>query len=162
MHLERKSKRKWQNEELARIQNIQKLLSSLQNHMFAYYSNILDGNNAKVFINMDMLGKHLIEVFTHAIQIFNKAKQLVEMHPNSLELIYNLLLNSVGGSMLFKVFVSLLLLNDGDFVEGLLERLLDLLNAIDSFNQLLPADVLLDSDRDLSRKYCDTSTTEGI
>lgn len=72
-------------------------------------------------------------------------------HPESLELLYDVLQESVAGAMLFKLLSALLLLPPG-YIKVLYTPLLDVLETLDDFNQLLPRELLLDHDQEGSRK----------
>ncbi|KAJ8985352.1 hypothetical protein NQ317_008383 [Molorchus minor] len=146
-HVSLKNKHKWQPSAAIRTYNLQHLLSSLQNHMLAHYTVSCKSSND--LADDDLLLTHLSHLFGFAIRVLNRASYILSLHPSSLELLYTVLLESVAGAMLFKIFNSLLLVAVG-YVKRLYPLVLDVLEPLDRFNQLLPTDLLKDSDRSLS------------
>lgn len=149
--MESKTKSKWQKIQNPRIANLQKLLSSLQNHLLAHFSVTDQSDVEKSTLDSDILNNHLKQLFTLGANIFTKAAEIVETHPSSLELLYNVLLDSVAGSMLFKILSSLLLI-PSSFAKNLLNLLLEMLDPLDRFTQLLPIEILIDNDKDSSSR----------
>ncbi|KAL3277276.1 hypothetical protein HHI36_012626 [Cryptolaemus montrouzieri] len=148
-HLSTHNESKWQNGGNARIIHLRKLLSALQNHLLAH----LAVPQRKLFGSQEdaILKNHLSQLFPLAVGILKKSSDVVEAHPSSLELLYNVMLESVTGSMLFKVLNSLLLM-PSHFVKDLLPLLVDLLDPLDSFNKLLPSGILLDNEKESSSR----------
>lgn len=147
-----KSKSKWQNPWNSKVCHFQRLLSCLQNHMLAHYT--LDCQN-ECSEYEDFLVNHLMSLFELAIHILNKAADILVRYPNSLELLYNVLQESVAGAMLFRVINSLLLMPIR-YVKSLHKPLLEVLNGLDKFNQLLPVELLIENDKDNSRSETPT------
>ncbi|CAG9853588.1 unnamed protein product [Phyllotreta striolata] len=146
------TKFKWQAPGNSKICNLQRLLSSLQNHMLAHYTNLLANQFAGS--ESDIFSTHVDDVFKFAAKILNRAANILIMYPSSLELLYNVLLESVTGAMLFKILNSLLLM-PVSYSKDLYPALLELLDPIDRFNQLLPRE-LLNSEKDSSRSETPT------
>lgn len=69
---------------------------------------------------------------------------MLETHPASLELLYNVLLDSHAGAMLLKVLTSLLLL-PGSYMKYILPHLIVILEPLDRLNRLMPIGVQSDS-----------------
>ncbi|KAJ8960520.1 hypothetical protein NQ318_013805 [Aromia moschata] len=143
-----KTKFKWQCPGVAKIYNLQHLLSSLQNHMLAHYTASPAGQGDFADDN-DLLTAHLSHLFGFAVKILARASNILVAYPSSLELLYNVLLDSVTGSMLFKILASLLLV-PVEYVRRLYPLILDIMDPLDRFNQLLPAELLRDGERNTS------------
>ncbi|CAG9773088.1 unnamed protein product [Ceutorhynchus assimilis] len=126
-----------------------RLLSSLQNHMLAHYTVRPRGGEQKCLSENDFLVNHLLSLFGFAIQVLNKAALTVNDYPNSLELLYNVLQDSTAGAMLFKIINSLLLM-PVSHIKILYNPLLEVLDALDKFNQLLPKELLYEKDNSRS------------
>lgn len=136
--MEEKPEGEWQNHSNPRKVHLQKLLTALQNHLLAYLI-----VKTKPHSDADsILNDHLRQLFPLVHKMLNKSADILEDYPPSLELLYNVLLDSVAGSMFFKILNSLLLM-PADFVKDLLPLLLDVLGTLDRFNKLLPPNVLL-------------------
>lgn len=140
---------KWQCPGNSKVYNLQKLLSSLQNHILAHYT--VSSKNHFNFNENDLLATHLSHMFSFAIRILKKAADILVTYPSSLELLYNVLLESVAGAMLFKILNSLLLMSMS-YVKNLYDMLLELMDPLDKFTQLLPTELLMDSEKDSSSK----------
>ncbi|VEN63492.1 unnamed protein product [Callosobruchus maculatus] len=82
------------------------------------------------------------------------------MHPTCLELLYNVLLESVAGAMLFKILHSLLMVRMS-FMKQVHPYLLKLMDPLDRFNRLLPPELLYESDKD-SSNYLSGSETPTL
>ncbi|XP_074033510.1 probable E3 ubiquitin-protein ligase HERC1 isoform X2 [Leptinotarsa decemlineata] len=143
---------KWQSPGNSKINNLQRLLSSLQNHMLAHYT--LSSKNGPKSIDNDGFTDHLSQVFELAIKILNRASNILIMYPSSLQLLYNVLLESVTGAMLFKILNSLLLM-PAPYLKNLYPFILDLMDPLDRFNQLLPKE-LTNNEKDSSRSETPT------
>ncbi|KAL1506224.1 hypothetical protein ABEB36_005622 [Hypothenemus hampei] len=150
------TRNKWQNPGNPRAAHLQRLLSSLQNHMLAHY--IIANELKETWIlgiqgddmEDNFLVNHLKSVFEFAIQVLNKTAEVLAKYPASLEFLYNVLLESVAGSMLLKIINSLLLL-PVHYVKNIYSPLLHVLAALDKFNRLLPTELLIENDKDSSR-----------
>ncbi|XP_076258464.1 putative E3 ubiquitin-protein ligase HERC1 isoform X2 [Rhynchophorus ferrugineus] len=139
-----KTNYKWQSPGSTKICHIQKLLSSLQNHMLAHY--ILSNKmQLKDVTETDFLVNHLQCLLTFAIHILKKASTILVIYPNSLELLYNVLQDSIAGAMLFKILNSLLLMPI-NYIKLIYNSLLEVLDALDDFNKLLPVELIVDND----------------
>ncbi|CAH0559022.1 unnamed protein product [Brassicogethes aeneus] len=138
--MEDKTQTKWHCPSNTETVKLQKLLSSLQNHLLAHYTH----SRSRISMsNMEILNNHLTQMFNLAVKIFCKASEIITEHPDCLDLMYNVLLDSVAGSMLFKMFSSLLLMPVA-FVKNYLNLLLFILDPLDNFNKMLPPDILMD------------------
>ncbi|XP_057655201.1 probable E3 ubiquitin-protein ligase HERC1 isoform X1 [Diorhabda carinulata] len=146
------TKFKWQSPGNSKICNLQRLLSSLQNHMLAHY--ITSWKDTFPQSENDILAPHVSHIFQFAMKILNRAANILIMYPSSLELLYNVLLESVTGAMLFKILNSLLLM-PANYIKSLYPLLLELLDSIDRFNQLLPREIL-NNEKDSSRSETPT------
>ncbi|KAJ8965419.1 hypothetical protein NQ314_004172 [Rhamnusium bicolor] len=151
------TKYKWQSPGSSKIYNLQRLLSSLQNHMLAHYT--VSSKNQTGFAENDMLSTHLSHLFNFAIKILNRSTNIVVMYPTSLELLYNVLLDSVAGAMLFKIINSLLLM-PVPYIKNLYPLILEIMDPLDKFNQLLPTELLRGREKDSSRS--ETPTLEEL
>ncbi|XP_018567016.1 probable E3 ubiquitin-protein ligase HERC1 [Anoplophora glabripennis] len=143
-HVSANTKCKWQNQENLKTYNLQSLLSSLQNHMLAYYT--ISSDNVYSFSAKDLLGTHFSSIVNFATKILNKAANILLVYPTSLELLYNVLLDSAAGAMLFKMLNSLFLMPMG-YVKTLYPLILELMEPLNKFNQLLPAELLSDDEK---------------
>ncbi|XP_017786874.1 PREDICTED: probable E3 ubiquitin-protein ligase HERC1 isoform X2 [Nicrophorus vespilloides] len=137
-HVKSDSKGKWSAPQNQRIIHLRKLLSTLQNHLLA--DSVLCKSS-----NFYILSNHLINLFPLAAEVLMNAATLIENYTSSFDMLYNVLLDSVAGSILLKVLNSLLLL-PSHYIKDMLPRLLELLDALDRFNRLLPIDVQNDID----------------
>ncbi|XP_050515460.1 probable E3 ubiquitin-protein ligase HERC1 isoform X1 [Diabrotica virgifera virgifera] len=133
------TKLKWQSPGNSKIYNLQRLLSSLQDHMLAHYTTSL--KHKFTFQENDLFLSHVSHVFQFAIKILKRAANILIMYPSSLELLYNVLLESATGAMLFKILNSLLLI-PAAYIKNMYPLLLELMDPIDKFNQLLPRELL--------------------
>ncbi|XP_050295909.1 probable E3 ubiquitin-protein ligase HERC1 isoform X2 [Anthonomus grandis grandis] len=145
---------KWQSPGNFKTIHLQRLLSALQNHMLANHI-ISIQNDAKPLTEDDFLVKHLLTLFEFAIKVLKKAANILDEYPSSLELLYNVLQDSIAGSMLFKILHSLLLM-PVNYVKVLYAPLLDVLDALDKFNQNLPEELLVETNKDGSRSETPT------
>ncbi|XP_060527187.1 probable E3 ubiquitin-protein ligase HERC1 [Cylas formicarius] len=143
---------KWQSPGNAKVHHLQRLLSSLQNHALAHQ---VASDDAAALVDGDFLVDHLRDLFDHVVRVLRKAAAVLVIYPSCLELLYNVLLDSVTGGMLFKILNSLLLMPVGR-VKILYPPLLEVLDAMDAFNQLLPPELLPETDRDSSRSETPT------
>ncbi|XP_019763936.2 probable E3 ubiquitin-protein ligase HERC1 isoform X1 [Dendroctonus ponderosae] len=149
---------KWENAGNEKVAHIQRLLSSLQNHMLAHITQALaNQSDYKGLSQEDYVVDHLMKVFDFATQVLESAVEVLREYPDSLELFYNVLQESVAGAMLFKLLSALLLLPLG-YIKVLYTPLINVLDALDAFNQLLPRELLLDNDKDGSRSETPTLT----
>ncbi|XP_044259648.1 probable E3 ubiquitin-protein ligase HERC1 isoform X3 [Tribolium madens] len=126
----------WKNAASPTQTHLQKLLSSLQNHLLAH---VVVKNNQTFHI----LNSHLNQLFPLIIRVLEKSAYILEQYPPSLELLYNVLLDSVSGSMFLKLLSSLLLI-PSVFIKELLPQLLNVLVSLDRFNKLLPVEITND------------------
>lgn len=134
------------NFENSQIQHLSRLLSSLQNHLLAYCS--LTNPEVPTFqSSIQLLESHLLCLFPLAAKTFKKTVEIIEANPSTLEVLYNVMLNSLAGAMLLKLLTSLLLLPITYF-QPLLFNLLEMLNPLDKLISLLPEDV--QSERNIS------------
>lgn len=140
---------KWQNNDNLKSYNLQSLLSSLQSHILAYYT--ITSENICSFSDSDLLRTHFSSMVSFATKILDKAADILVVHPASLELLYNVLLDSAAGAMLFKILNSLLLM-PMCYVKTLYPLILELVEPLNKFNQLLPAELLTDEEK-TSSKY---------
>lgn len=138
---------KWQVPVNCKINNVQRLLSSLQNHILAHYTNSY--KQIEIGRQDDILTTHLSHLFSVAINILISAANILAKYPSSLELLYNILLESVTGGMLFKILNSLLLMPTS-YLTKIHHLIQDLLEPLDKFTQLLPCELLMDSEKDSS------------
>lgn len=76
---------------------------------------------------------------------------MIQAYPKSLELLYNIMLDSLGGAMLLKILNALLLLPITYF-QPMLFSLLKMLASLDQLNSLLPEEVHNDADNSISGK----------
>ncbi|XP_045467504.1 probable E3 ubiquitin-protein ligase HERC1 isoform X2 [Harmonia axyridis] len=151
-HLSSQKEVKWQNVEDPHITDLRKLLSSFQNHLLANLA--IPRDECQYGLDDTILKDHLTQLIPLAIDILTKSSAVVEAHPSSLELLYNVLLESATGSMLFKILNSLLLL-PSYFVRSILTFLVDLLDPLEDFNKLLPL-VIRDNEKESSRSETPT------
>ncbi|XP_044756783.1 probable E3 ubiquitin-protein ligase HERC1 [Coccinella septempunctata] len=151
-HLSSNEESKWQNVDDARINHLRKLLSSLQNHLLAHCA--IPQNDNVPAQDDTILRDHLVQLFPQAIDILKLSTAVVGDYRSSLELLYNVMLESAAGSMLFKILNSLLLM-PSQFVRDILPFLVDLLDPLEDFNKLLPLDIR-DNDRESSRSETPT------
>lgn len=136
------------NFENQQIQHLSRLLSSLQNHLLAYCS--LTNPDVPAFqSSIQLLEHHLLCLFPLAAKTFKRAAEIIEDNPVTLEVLYNIMLDSLAGAMLLKLLTSLLLLPITYF-QPLLFSLLDMLNPLDKLISLLPEDV--QTERNISGK----------
>lgn len=144
-----KSNSKWQIP-LNCNKNVQRLLSSLQNHILSHYITNFQ-YDAVDYGEDDVLTTHLSHLFSVAISILQRAAAIVSQYPFSLELLYNVLLESVTGGMLFKILTSLLLMPTS-YLTKIHRFVQDLMEPLNNFTQLLPTDLLGNIDKDSSSK----------
>lgn len=147
IYMETKPNEEWKNTINPKCVHSQKLLSSLQNHILAH----LVSKNKQNINTFEILNTHLEQLFPLIIQVLNKSADILEQYPPSLELLYNVLLDSVSGSMFLKLLSSLLLM-PVNFVRKLLPELLNILIPLDKFNKLLPVEIMNDLSSVSSRK----------
>lgn len=143
------TKCKWHNYENLKTYNLQRLLSSLQNHMLAYY--VTTSENTNRVTDSDILGTHFSSVVNFATKILDKAANILFVYPICLELLYNALIDSAAGAMLFKMLNSLFLM-PVSYIKNIYPLILELMEPLNKFNQLLPAELLTDDDK-VSSKY---------
>ncbi|KAK9884642.1 hypothetical protein WA026_007479 [Henosepilachna vigintioctopunctata] len=154
VHLSTQNETKWQNNGNPRNLHLRKLLTGLQNHLLAHLAYPL--KTAHSTHDNTILKDHLVQLLPLAVSILGKSSSVVEVHPPGLELLYNVMLESVAGSMLFKILTSLLLM-PSQFVKDLLPLLVNLLDPLDRFNKLLPSEILQDNEKEsLSRSETPT------
>ncbi|KAK4883685.1 hypothetical protein RN001_007004 [Aquatica leii] len=139
-HVEKGSKGNWQNITSPRITHLRKLLSSLQNHILAHCLSSRS-SISNIDSSIYLLNNHLRCLLPYASEIFTKAADMLEKYPTSLDLLFNVLLDSLAGAMLLKILTSLLLL-PGSYLEHILPHLLTVLPALDRLNTSLPIEVL--------------------
>ncbi|CAH1979985.1 unnamed protein product [Acanthoscelides obtectus] len=154
-HMSLESKSKWRHPENQNMYDLQKLLSSLQNHMMAAYT--VCPKNRHPHPDNDLLANHLSDVFTFAVKVLKRAANILVMHPTCLELLYNVLLESVAGAMLFKILHSMLMMRMS-FVKQVHPHLLKLMEPLDRFNRLLPPELLYEGDKDSSNSLSGSET----
>nr|CAI5839109.1 unnamed protein product [Callosobruchus analis] len=152
-HMSLESKSKWRHPENQNMYDLQKLLSSTQNHMLAEHT--VYPKNRHPYPDNNLLANHLSDVFTFAVKVLKRAANILVMHPTCLELLYNVLLESVAGAMLFKILHSLLMVRVS-FMKQVHPYLLKLMDPLDRFNRLLPPELLYESDKDSSRSETPT------
>lgn len=99
--------------------------------------------------SLDLLNSHLQCLLPIASEIFSKAANMLEKYPSSLELLYNVLLDSLAGAMLLKVLNSLLLL-PGICMKNMLLHFLTVLTPLDRLNRMMPSEIQTDNDYHLS------------
>ncbi|XP_030752542.1 probable E3 ubiquitin-protein ligase HERC1 [Sitophilus oryzae] len=150
-----KTNYKWQKPGNSKVCHLQKLLSSLQNHMLAHYIVSNKIQVKEISNDNDFLVNHLKSLFEFAIQVLKKGATILVVYPNSLELLYNVLLDSIAGAMLFKILNSLLLMPVA-YIRIIYNPLLEVLKALDAFNQLLPSELIVENDKDGSRSETPT------
>jgi hypothetical protein len=139
--METKPSGEWRNNGNPKTLHLQKLLSSLQNHLLAHLViKVKQTNNSHAY---EILNTHLNQLFPLIIKVLNKSADILEEHPPSLELLYNVLLDSVAGSMFLKLLSSILLM-PVNFVKKLLPDLLNILVPLDRFNTLMPPGIMND------------------
>lgn len=138
------SKCKWHNYENLKAYNLQRLLSSLQNHILAHY--VTTSENIYNFADSDILGTHFSSVVSLATKILDKAANILLVYPSCLELLYNVLIESAAGAMLFKILNSLFLM-PVSYLKTLYPLILELMEPLNKFNQLLPVELLTDDDK---------------
>lgn len=141
------SKTKWQAVLNPRIPHLQKLLSSLQNHLLAYYTL----SPKEITRDKNILDNHLRHLFPLAAEVFKKSAVILDSYFASYELLYNVLLDSLAGAMLLKVFNSLLLM-PGSYMKHMLNELLNLLEPLNKLNRLLPTEIQNDNEYNVSGK----------
>lgn len=134
--MENEEKSEWHVLSNSRIPHLQNLLSSLQNHLLAEYS--LSQKTCGQQEEDSILVKHLRCLFPLATSIFNKINGILEKYPFSLEFLFNILLDSLAGAMLLKIFNSLLLM-PASFTRITLVYLLDMLEPLTTLNKYLPS-----------------------
>lgn len=83
--------------------------------------------------------------------MFDKVVSMLNNYPSCLELLYNVLLHSLAGSMLLKVLSSLLLMCEAH-LKHLLPILLTVLSSLSRLNVLLPSEVQHDTEDNISGK----------
>nr|CAH7744976.1 unnamed protein product [Callosobruchus chinensis] len=154
-HMSLESKYKWRHPENQNMYDLQKLLSSLQNHMLAEYT--VCPMNRDPYPDNNLLAQHLALVFMFAVRVLKRAANILVMHPTCLELLYNVLLESVAGAMLFKILHSLLMVKMS-FMKQMHPYLLKLMDPLDRFNRLLPPELLYESDKDSSNSLSGSET----
>lgn len=122
-----------------RVTHLQNLLSSLQNHLLADYS-----LNPRVITEQeedeDILIKHLRCIIPLATEIFKKVADILEKYSSVLDLLFNILLDSLAGAMLLKIFNSLLIM-PANFTRSILDQLLNILEPLSKLNKYLPESV---------------------
>nr|CAI5839110.1 unnamed protein product [Callosobruchus analis] len=154
-HMSLESKSKWRHPENQNMYDLQKLLSSTQNHMLAEHT--VYPKNRHPYPDNNLLANHLSDVFTFAVKVLKRAANILVMHPTCLELLYNVLLESVAGAMLFKILHSLLMVRVS-FMKQVHPYLLKLMDPLDRFNRLLPPELLYESDKDSSNSLSGSET----
>ncbi|XP_051907348.1 probable E3 ubiquitin-protein ligase HERC1 isoform X3 [Hippocampus zosterae] len=119
------------------------LLSGLHKHMLAHcYIHYSPEDDSSV----KLLGEHLHLMFSCAAETLRRSTKLLKdsfIDTQIMKKLHVVLYNSMAGSLLCQVMYSLLLLPLST-VQPLLGHLLDLLEDLDSFNQLLPETSLLE------------------
>lgn len=142
-HVKNNVQTKWHNTQNEQVPHLRKLLSSLQNHILAHYTLAVQDTYGSLESNM--LVKHLQYLIPLASQIYSKSAEILESFPETLELLYNVLMDSLAGSMMLKI-VSSMLLMPGTYLKDLLPSLLDMLTPLDKLNRLLPVSIHDDYD----------------
>nr|CAD7438539.1 unnamed protein product [Timema bartmani] len=113
------------------------LLSSLQTHVLAFCA--AQGQEANLLSwSTKLLQNHLQLLLPLASDIFEHAARIAQKYPNSLNQLYDILIQSLAGSMLSKILHSLLLLPVSYFQPMMLFSMLNLLTPMDHLNLLLP------------------------
>lgn len=138
MHLENDTISKWDIENNPRIKHIRNLLTSLQNHLLANYS--LAPKARVKEVEEDILVKHVRDLFSLAADAFSKVNSILEKYPSSLDLLFNILFDSLAGAMLLKMLTSLLLL-PSSLIRHTLVHLLGVLEPLSVLNNYLPSAV---------------------
>lgn len=138
MHLDDGTVSEWKIESNQRIKHIRNLLTSLQNHLLANYA-LAPKARAKE-IEDDILVKHLRDLFSLATETFTKVNAILEKYPSSLDLLFNIMYDSLGGAMLLKVLTSLLLLSPL-LIRHTLVHFLGVLESLSVLNNYLPSAV---------------------
>lgn len=137
--METDTKTEWHQITNPRVTHLQNVLSSLQSHLLADYS-----LNPRVINEQeedeDILIKHLRCLLPLATEIFKKVAGILEKHPNVLDLLFNIILDSLAGAMLMKIFNSLLIMPT-NFTRSILDQLLDILEPLSKLNQYLPESI---------------------
>lgn len=127
----------WEPPHNSRFNLISKLISSFQNHIMA---DIVIGHSECLLPNelyLQLFTDHINVLFSQAEQIYLKAVNILQKNSNSLDLLYNVMIESVAGSKLYKILCSLLLLPT-DFVKTKIDNLITLIGPLNQLNQLLP------------------------
>lgn len=148
-HIENDSKSEWHQLIKPRIIHLQNLLSSLQCHLLAdYFHNPRTTTTTTTtteedddYYEDDILIKHLRCLLPLATEIFKKFANILEKHPSALDLLFNIILESVAGAMLMKIINSLLIL-PLSFTKSVLDQLLLILEPLSRLNKFLPESVL--------------------
>lgn len=138
-YLDNNEKSEWHQLRSPRITNLQIILSSLQNHLLADYlltPRILTEQEEEA----DFLLEHLRGLLQFATVIFDKISNIVEKHPSALDLLFNILLDSLSGAMLMKILSSLLIMPTS-FTRCIFDKLLYLLKPLTKLNKYLPESV---------------------
>nr|CAD7425857.1 unnamed protein product [Timema monikensis] len=113
------------------------LLSSLQTHVLAFCA--AQGQEVNLLSwSTKLLQNHLRLLLPLASDIFEHAARIAQKYPNSLNQLYDILIQSLAGSMLSKILHSLLLLPVSYFQPMMLFSMLNLLTPMDHLNLLLP------------------------
>lgn len=143
------SQSEWEIPLSYRINNVQRLLSTLQNHIMAHYLSIFKNNpvDSQQYDLDDILIIHLSHICDASVDILNRAATILENFPSSLKLLCDVLLNSVAGGMLFKMLNSLLLMPTTYLIKiyHLLQKLMEPINKV---TNLLPAELIIDTDKE--------------
>lgn len=138
-HLENDPKSVYHQIYNPRMTHLQNLLSSLQHHLLADYS-----LNPRVITEQeedeDILIKHLRCLLPLATDIFKKVVDILEQYSSFLDLFFNILLDSLAGAMLLKIFNSLLIM-PGNFTRSVLDQLLNILEPLSKISKYLPESV---------------------
>lgn len=142
-HIKNNVQTKWQSPQNQQVTHLRKLLSSLQNHILAHHTLVIQ--DTYTALESNTLVKHLKYLIPFASNIYAKAADILESYPASLELLYNVLMDSLAGSMMLKIISSTLLMS-GTYLKDLLTSLLDMLTPLDKLNRLLPVDIHDDYD----------------
>lgn len=140
-----------QNFNNPQVQHLSRLLSSLQNHLLAYCS-LTTSEIPSLQSSVKLLEKHLLCLFSLAGNTFSTAASVIETYPKSLELLYNIMLDSLAGAMLLKILNALLLLPIS-YYQPLLFSLLKMMSSLDRLNSLLPEEVHNEADNSVSGKF---------
>ncbi|KAF5282986.1 hypothetical protein FQA39_LY04857 [Lamprigera yunnana] len=139
-YVEEGGKGHWQMINNPRIMHLRMLLTSLQNHILAHCVSSR-AIQTSIDSSIYLLKNHLECLLPYASGIFKKAADMLEQYPSTLDLLFNVLLDSLAGAMLLKLLTSLLLL-PASYLQPLLTDLLTVLPTLDRLNTSLPIEVL--------------------